>query len=127
MNIFTKWGYIIIIIFILVTIIIGVLSGGVGLSTWLSENYVPKKIFIVEKYPVRIIMFGEYSDVSPSEKGEQILKLIQELNKVKFEKGTFTDELNINVGSNLNTKQIRSSQRGITYIIPENEYIKNKK
>ncbi len=116
-NIFTKWGTYMVLIIVVGSIVVAVAAGGKSVSTWLSDNYLPKKIMILEKYPVRILMYGQYSDsINESlsvKKKNHLVDIINALDKVKHEPGQFQYQIDVNFGSNFNSKQIRSTERAI--------------
>jgi len=116
-NLFTKWGVIAVLIIVIGTIISTVVTTSQGISTWLGDNYVPKKIMILEKFPVRIIMYGEYPDgINPN----TLTNIIKTLDNVKYEsEGDFKNNMHIQVGTSFNTKQIRSSERSLYKVIPD--------
>jgi len=122
-SLFTKWGSLIVLAFVVGTIVMVFASGVSGLSSWLGDSYLPKKYLIVEKYPIRIILYGQFADEPiharndnnytgyKSNRFEYILKAIEALDKTQGKDGNFPETLNINVNSDFNSKQIRSSNR----------------
>jgi hypothetical protein len=113
-NILTKWGAVIVLFIITGTILLSVMKNVGGMSTWLNDNYMPRKIMILENYPVRIIMLGEFDeDKNDTKTASRIIQIISAMDNVKHAEGKFDWNLRLDFMHNLNTKQIRSSQRAI--------------
>jgi len=125
-NILTKWGAVVVLIIVLGSIVMMFSSGAAGLSNWIGDNYLPKKYMIIEKYPVRIIMYGQfmeeplYLDQNGTSRTANLIYILQQLDKMEYRKGTFSDyNMNIKVDSDFNSKQIRSSSRAIRAGLPK--------
>ena len=129
MNFLTKWGAVAIGLVVLATIVMQFSASVSGISNWFGDNYLPKKYMIIEKYPIRIIMYGQFdnyewidndSDINNSihkehRRTNNIENLLRTMDKLHYEKGTFSDyNIMIDVDSDFNSRQIRSSDRRIT-------------
>lgn len=79
-------------------------------SSWLLDVYKPSGGFIIEKAPVRIIFFGE-SDKQITSK--EIIEVINALEKIEFNDYQFNHSLTIQVDSNSNKANNRSSNKMI--------------
>ncbi len=114
MNFKNQLGYIVILAVIVGSIIVTIISGVDGMSSWFNDKYIPKKVLILEKFPVRIIMYGQYIDVnSTNSRTSEIIRLINALNTVNHQEGKFGNVLDMNFNSNFNSRQIRSTQRSL--------------
>ena len=122
-NLISKWGTVVILIITVGTIIMMFAQGTHGISNWFGDNYLPKKYMIVEKYPVRIILYGQFEDYNPTDpddvngsnnRANNLIQILQQLDKMEYKKGTFSDyNMEIKVNSDFNSRQIRSSDRSI--------------
>jgi hypothetical protein len=112
-NILTKWGAAIILIVIAGTVLLSMMKSIGGTSTWFNDNYVPRRIMVIENYPVRIILLGEFDDKNETMKTNNLIHLINAVNDINHSDGEFKWDLSIDFGHDLNTKQIRSSNKGV--------------
>ena len=132
-GIFTKWGTIIIVT-TLVASLVAVFSSSVsGISTWISDNYLPKQYVVLEKYPVRIILYGQVSDMVENVidgntsslshiRTSNIIKIIEAMDAVHYYDGNFSSyKIDVNFNSNFNSKQIRSTNRRAIIANPDVE------
>ncbi len=114
-SIVTKWGSIIVFILVIGMVGLATINTASGVSTWLTDNYLPKKYMIAEKYPVRIIVYGQFKDIEDSKiqdkKDAFFLELITALAAVPDKNGSFGNNYSIDFDSDFNTKQIRSTAR----------------
>ena len=124
MHLTNKWGSMIVLTFIVGTLAATVLSGINGFSSWLGDSYIPKKYIILEKYPVRVIIYGQFGDNKRDKDSNctdtercnnravlNIISLIRALDSVQYAKGSFGNDINVNFDSNFNSKQIRATNR----------------
>jgi hypothetical protein len=81
-----KIGSMLILIFISIGFLVGC-----SFSTPLFIKHSEKRTMILEKPPIRIIITGEITNI----KNENIVKLIQELDKAKYKNYNFDDTYNI--------------------------------
>jgi len=116
-NLITKWGAVIVLLIAISSIIMVFAHSFHGISNWFGDNYLPKKYMIIEKYPIRIIMYGQFENFGLSEnrssnRTDGLLKILQTMDKMEYKEGNFSDyNININVNSDFNSKQVRSSLR----------------
>ncbi len=107
-SLFTKWGSAIVLIFVIGTIIIGLLSGPSGISNWLGDSYLPKKYLLVEYGGMRLLLYGQFGDSNVTNKVNNMIKAFSHLPPLDR---NYTYPVNINIGSDFNSRQIRSSNR----------------
>ena len=129
-NMITKWGAVIVGLIVIATIVMQFSSSVSGLSNWFGDNYLPKKYLIIEKYPVRLILYGQFRDYNydknstykSSIKTSDIIKLIQTIETVKYREGKFSKyQMDVNFDSDFNSKQIRSSDRSLNTVLNKKE------
>ena len=91
-------------------------------------------MLIIEKYPARIIIVGEYRDIANYATEEDnntkaeltlngqnnVLKLVDKVFTVPNQNGTFDWDMNFNFNNQFNTKQVRSTHRANQVIVPQN-------
>ena len=124
--VFSKWGAIVVLIIIIATLITTFTKSIHGISTWIGDHYLPKKYMILEKYPVRIIVYGQIDDIVDTTedsnsskkiygtKTSNLIRIIKAMDSIHYEDGKFNPyTIDVNFNSNFNSKQIRSSQRSI--------------
>jgi len=128
-NATTKWGALAVVSVMIGMIVFVFVRSTEGVSTLFSDHYLPKKYIILQKYPVRIILYGQFPELVPNQlvennmsknRSNYIIDVIRALNDVKSEKGSFGNQIDINVNANFNSKQIRSSDRSIK-VVPDNK------
>ncbi len=128
-NVTTKWGALAVASVMIGMIIFVFVRSTEGVSTLFSDHYLPKKYIILQKYPVRIILYGQFPELVPDHfvennisrnRSNYIIDVIRALNDVKSEKGSFGNQIDINVNANFNSRQIRSSDRSIK-VVPDNK------
>ncbi len=139
-NVASKWGTVVIVTLVLGTVILSLFGTAKnGFSTLFSDSYIPVKMFIIEKYPARVIIIGEYRDVAHYATSDvnttdinteselvlssqnNMLKLIDKVLSVPEHNGTFDWDMNFNFNNQFNTKQIRSTQRASQIATPKGE------
>ncbi len=117
-TLYTKWGSITVALFIIGVITLSLVEGTKGVSTWFTDSYLPKKYLIAEKYPVRVILYGQFEHMDQHDmnttvdtRSDTIIAIIEALDKVQHQEGNFVYPISVNVESQFNSKQIRSKQR----------------
>jgi len=80
-------------------------------SSWFVDVYKPSKGFILEKAPIRIIFFGEANGQANA---ENITKIIDSLNKVKYHDYKFNNRINVNFESSLKGDRQRDNTKKIS-------------
>lgn len=117
-SLISKWGSIVIVIIIAGILLLSLVNSASGISTWISDTYLPKKYLIIEYAGMRFIMYGQFSDTHKGGKydnnqtsGNYVFKLIQEIKTITPIERKYTYPIDISVDANFNSRQIRSSDR----------------
>jgi len=120
-SIVTKWGSVIIVTIITGILLLSLVSSTAGISTWISDTYLPKKYLIIEYGGMRFIMYGQFAaddeqkcennTTKKFDTGKYVLRILSEIKTVVPIERTYEYPVDVEVDSNFNSRQIRSSQR----------------
>ncbi len=112
---FTKWGSVIILVVILGVLGVSLFDVSKGISTWLTDSYLPKKYILIEYGGVRFVMYGQfpnqyedYNQTKPINFVNNIMNLVLHAKPITRE---YDYPIDVNFDSNFNSRQIRSSSR----------------
>jgi len=91
-------------------------------SSWFIDVYKPSKGFVIEKAPIRLVFFGEANEKSSA---DNIVRIIEALEKTKYENYKFNENVNITFESSLKGDRQRDNNKEMSIKVEAGHEINN--